>query len=640
MRCRDRERGSALMLCIIVTLILVGMSAAYLSISLASGKKTNDDVAGQQAFYSAEAGAALHIHEMNAGARQNPPVVPPPMSGPAGISGGTYFVPPQVPLGTKKVQNPLYYGQNGVDDDGDGVPDDDDEKNFVRLEVQGTHAGITRRLEIILTHTAGGVYWNAVFAGNKSGDPYNLMFGGPAANTGLPADVVWGDIYSGGSFQSTGGAQMVGESGLPGSQNTVMSALPVDPLNSNPGPEYKTGSQASLDMPRNSQDQSFWEQKALALRSVGGLDPLDGVRYIDVANELATKGASGTNYNNGFALDDVDDQVSPSMGKAQQQITNRNEPAHIFRKDPTKGNSTTTDRTVGYGFTNTAKPDYYLEDPTHLNGTGVNDRPLPRSVNGDDRASGIYLSPTGNNAVYFVDGNVWASHENLKNFQLVRSNATEPAKVTFVVKGNLNFTDNFMYHQLQSQVDAVAFIAIEDAGFPNKRAADFSNPGNVLRGNMTVADFVNQFNGWARSAGTDRVTGLRKMPDLDLANLDLARAAQEYNRAYGSGNVFYGDPGSGTVDYFEGFMYAENNFYATGLDAGQTSGGTAQVEIFGNMTAGNQVNILRNTREGWKPLEVRFDNKIKTGRAVPPALPKTPGYGDGEWFIASWKQIP
>src|SRR5678816_1281788 len=91
-------------------------------------------------------------------------------------------------------------------------------------------------------------------------------------------------------------------------------------------------------------------------------------------------------------------------------------------------------------------------------------------------------------------------------------------------------------------------------------------------------------------------------------------------------------------DSFEAFMYAKNNFYATNLDTTTASGGTTKMEIFGNMTAGNQVNINRSTKTaGYIPLNVTFDPVIMGGNP-PPGLPQTPTLPGADWRILSWKQ--
>jgi len=54
MRRNTSERGSALLLVVIVTLILVGISGAYMSFSYINTRKTEKDVSAVQALFIAE----------------------------------------------------------------------------------------------------------------------------------------------------------------------------------------------------------------------------------------------------------------------------------------------------------------------------------------------------------------------------------------------------------------------------------------------------------------------------------------------------------------------------------------------------------------------------------------------------------
>src|SRR5205823_8875955 len=107
-----------------------------------------------------------------------------------------------------------------------------------------------------------------------------------------------------------------------------------------------------------------------------------------------------------------------------------------------------------------------------------------------------------------------------------------------------------------SKTDAVAIIALVDANYPNTSAVDFASGTGSLPltpNGVSIDTFISQYNARASAA---RSKGLN-MPDLNLSNAaDLARASQEYNKIYGSGNVFFGDPGSGTVEHFDSFMHA------------------------------------------------------------------------------------
>jgi hypothetical protein len=628
---KHSRHGGALLLCIIVTLVILGISGAFLSFSSINSRKTATDMFGLQALYIAESGAALYISRLNAA---TPPAPATLSNGQAvTLSGGTFAYP---------AAGLVDYGSNGVDDDNLNGPDDDYEKNFVRFEVDGTFSGVTRRLEILLSRAAGGVFWNAVFAGNSSGSAYSLQFNSGVSGSG---DVIKGDVYSGGDVWAQGNAQLLNEVGQT-TGSTVMYA--GNNIGGPTGPTYKQGTQSDLDLSRNAQNRSKWEEYALQNRianSAGvGRNLVDGstqsVSYFDVAWDLQQMGSTASGANNGGAQSDQASGSNGGLGRANAQINNRNEPSHIFRKDPTQPSSN-NDRTTNYAFVDTAKSDYYIEDPTN---TGVKDiSNLGYAINGDTTASSVNISPNGNNAVYFVDGNLWVSHDSLKSYQWAKPAGMGDMKVTIVVKGNVNFTDNLVYANYQSDSDALAILAIKDDARLNTTSANFLDASAILPGtNLTVAEFVTKFNERALTAGND-TTGARKIADLDINTpAGRERAASEFNRANGSGNIFYGDPGSGTVEYFESFMYAENNFYATNLDSTTASGGTQRVEIFGNMTAGNHVSIMRDSSKvGYIPLMVSFDDRIRTPGAVkPPALPTTPGFGSGDWLIASWKQIP
>ncbi len=617
MKRNTSERGSALLLVVVVTVILVGISGAYMSFSYINTRKTEKDVSAVQALFIAEGAASVYIHTLNwpmpalaAGATPPRPVA---IDTPRKIAGGTYKVP---------AAHLVEFGYNGVNDDGasfNGVAIDDDyEKNFVKFQVEGTYMGVTRKVEILLSRAAGGVFWNAVFAGNSSGEAYTLGITG----SGGVFDRIVGDMYSGGDVAITGTAQLVGESGSGNNKVTFAGGNSSDVT----GPEYVRDNQDPLSILRNVSGQTTWEENAFALRNDSDRRGSDGVAFFDVAYDLtaaAGRGAaSGTWGSNSTAT----------------QITNSSESSHIFRMNPTMDNSTTANRTLGYEYSPSAKNDYYIEDPT---ASGYNTRTMSNAINGDTSATAVNLSDNGNNAVYFIDGNMRVSAQAAKTYQFVKPSGMGDLKMIMVVKGNVSFTDNLVYPTWQSPNDALAIIAVKDPQYPNVRAADFSGATTSLltsASGMTVAAWLADYNARATSA---RASG-KNITDIDLSTLaGQERAAQEYNKSYGSGNVFFGDPGSGTVEHFESYMYAENNFYATNLNSSTLSGGTQKVEIFGNMTAGNQVKIVRDTSTGYIPLNVTLDTLIKTSPdKAPPALPQTPGKGTGEWIIASWKQVP
>ncbi|HTF57175.1 MAG TPA: hypothetical protein VK661_08075 [Planctomycetota bacterium] len=65
MKIRKSERGSALILAVIVTLVVAGMSGAYLTLSVSKQESAYSEYRREKAFYAAEAALAWGIHELN-----------------------------------------------------------------------------------------------------------------------------------------------------------------------------------------------------------------------------------------------------------------------------------------------------------------------------------------------------------------------------------------------------------------------------------------------------------------------------------------------------------------------------------------------------------------------------------------------
>jgi len=226
-----------------------------------------------------------------------------------------------------------------------------------------------------------------------------------------------------------------------------------------------------------------------------------------------------------------------NAGGYADQVPEAN-PAHIFRRNP----SDRTSETSG-----TAKNDYFLEDP-------YEPLQIDRNQDGSD-AYGISLSgvsgepgTNGNGKVYFIDGNLWIHNRRSYSFAF-RHNEANGVQVTFVVKGNIYFSDNLFYGN--PEVDGAVFIAMKDSA---------------------VKD---------------------------------------------SGNIYFGDPAFGTLQQMNAFMYAENDFYDTNLDAS----GSSSVTLHGNMTAGNHVMIERDYGNSHTQLVIDFDDRISTGDLMMPGLP-------------------
>jgi len=154
--------------------------------------------------------------------------------------------------------------------------------------------------------------------------------------------------------------------------------------------------------------------------------------------------------------------ASNSLGGTAMQLPEEN-PAHIFRLNPSDRVSDTS---------GTTKDDYFLEDPyesVNSSSTLSEANATPITLSGQDGNPG----PNGSNAVYYIDGNLWVHNKKLYSFKFANSDG-DPILVTFVVKGNIYFSDNIIYED--SDDDGVAFIAMKDENETDSGNIYFGDP--------------------------------------------------------------------------------------------------------------------------------------------------------------------
>jgi len=212
-------------------------------------------------------------------------------------------------------------------------------------------------------------------------------------------------------------------------------------------------------------------------------------------------------------------------------------PAHIFRMNP-------SDRSSEY--TSTTKNDYFLEDPYEpvSSNSDVSVGAATRfTLSGVDGEPGV----NSNDSVFFVDGNLWL--HNRPFYSMALQDSTAGVRITFVVKGNIYFSDNLLL--ADAALDGIAFIAIEDSAVPD------------------------------------------------------------------SGNIYFGDVSGGTLQQMDAYMYAQNDFYDSHLDAS----GSTNIEVNGMMSAGNQIAITRDYGSAHTQLVLNFDSRIADGTLTLAGLP-------------------
>jgi len=152
-------------------------------------------------------------------------------------------------------------------------------------------------------------------------------------------------------------------------------------------------------------------------------------------------------------------QSNPAGGSAWELPVD--EPAHIFRKNP-------SDRSKE--FNSTLKDDYFLEDPhepVHIDPKQNGSDAYHITLTGDGNPG-----PKSNEKVFFIDGNLWL--HNLSSYSLKFYTNGQYTRVTFVVKGNVYFSDNLFYQNKMK--DGVAFIAMKDPNDPDSGNIYFGDP--------------------------------------------------------------------------------------------------------------------------------------------------------------------
>jgi hypothetical protein len=474
---RGTRRGGALLISLVASTFVAGLVAAVYTLSYSQTLEVNAFANQTRALYVADAGISESIVRVSGAlALSNPvPAAVGSQAAPLAQRGGRYWCD-------------LVEHASG------------------RFTITSTGmVNLTRRsVEAVIEPLGGGIYDYAIFAGNRAQDPnYALELGGEGAQ----ADVVEGNVYSGGNVAVTGDATVSGG---------------IDASGAIAGSSGNEGTNRPLPniVAMNYEANHDFDVNALFASATPQADALGGTAW---------------------------------------QVPEDN-PAHIFRRNPSDRATSTS---------GTPKDDYFLEDPYEsLNGftdpDGYDGQLI--SLSGVDGKPG----PPGTNKVYFIDGNLWLHNKPLRSLQLYNP-APEGARVTFVVKGNIYFSDN-LYIDDPSK-SGIAFLAINDPSEPD------------------------------------------------------------------SGNIYFGDPDFGTLQFMQAFMYAENNFYDNGLD----EAGSASVVVAGNMTAGNHVDINRdyvddagNTQHS--RLTVEFDDRLSTGALVLPGLPETEG-GTAGFRIVSWREL-
>jgi hypothetical protein len=369
---------------LIATLIGVVLLGAVSLAILALGRSTTNELEGARrglrALHLAQTAISESVIELRIGIAGKQPL-------PTGL--GTQAAPVTTPAGE-------YWTR--ITDNAD------DTFTILASATAGSHP---RAIEVVVRSTGGGVFANALFAGNRSEEPgYALKLGGK----GKQADEVYGNVYSGGDIAITEDAQI---HGTPYAHGSIHGG---------------TGK----------------EGKKQPLPDLAGMN-YPATSDFDVAALFA-----GAVWQAG-----VD-------GSRAWQVPEAN-PAHIFRRNPSDRVRETS---------STAREDYFLEDPYEKarSGTGLAGQDANHiTLSGSSGEPG----PEGTNKVYFIDGNLWLHNKHTLSFKFFNNGGAD-TRVTFVVRGNIYFSDN-LFLQNKNR-DGVAFIALQDEHEPDSGNIYFGDP--------------------------------------------------------------------------------------------------------------------------------------------------------------------
>lgn len=121
----------------------------------------------------------------------------------------------------------------------------------------------------------------------------------------------------------------------------------------------------------------------------------------------------------------------------------------------------------------------------------------------------------------------------------------------------------------------------------------------------------------------------------DTAKDGIAFIAIKDRSVADSGNIYFGDPSFGTLNRMDAFMYAENNFVDSNLDAS----GSMQIVLNGNMTAGNQVAINRDSGGRHTKLTVNHDGRLASRQLALPGLPNQSSQSTSTYTISMMREV-
>lgn len=312
------------------------------------------------------------------------------------------------------------------------------------------------------------------------------------------------------------------------------------------------------------------------------VDPPD---LVHMYYNLPKTGTAPTN-----ALDrwGYDIMITNSLYGTHYCITSVTNPAHIFLKNPgnTSGGSVSDNGKTIYNRlyakikdkNNNTIDDYFLEDCTD---SYFNSYDTSSEIDGTvyTAPEWINITTNGNMKVYYICGNLYLDSPRSYGFRFRQPGTF----VTFVVLGNITVSDSLIYN------------------------ANYKTGLNSAQWNSTAVI----------------------SPKDAVCMIALTNAA-----CTNSGCIYFGDPEFGTGGASHGMYYAQNDFLDANLAA------QANLSIFGNMSAGDLVSLMRSNATQRTRLDVTLDDRIRSGTVIVPGLPHPIANQQAINLPTAWDIVP
>ena len=583
-RLSDDEQGSAILYAMLLVSVLFLLGGAVTNTMVYESRDAYQVLHQTQAFYLAEAGMERASYEQAANNYTG------------SMQTGDYSVDVVDWIG------------DGLDNDNNGTADDMAEAGYYTIESTGTVGGETVTLKSVALGASEAhelFYHHAIYVANTSGDPAYTF---ELAGVGGDADDIDGDIYVNGNIDVTDNA-------------TVTTPEPFTDQNGNG--EWDEGEPYTDENASGFYDFGIEATGAIAgVPGVAGNSPVinppeiwnidyQGMADVDVAYEFSIPANIQWKTNSG---------VEPGMNSPVETVVDTND-AHIFAKGILPG----------YGPVGTPDNENYFLGDWHEGVLNL----WWYVYNGQK----ITVAASGNENLYYVDGNVWIETNGLGP-TLYSQSSTVGTEITIVAKGNIYIADELLYER--KWLDGICMLAITDG-------ESYTDKGNGVYDAGELYDDLN-VNG-VRDAGEPYIdnanwqydAAVDDLHDYGADGIDGTSDGGEGNGFYdgnveNSGNIFLGDPNLGPIGEVNAFLYAQNDFVDYVLN---DAGDPEDFEIYGTMSAGNQVRINRArdySGADHTKMEVIFDNRLREATLELPGLP--PGQNriieGNAWGMLSW----